>query len=68
MKLGLSIGYSGAHLDLPVARVQLAEPLGYDSVWTAEAFGSDALTPMQLAARTQAARTGWTPPSPVRRT
>jgi hypothetical protein len=27
MKLGLSIGYSGAHLDLPVARVQLAERL-----------------------------------------
>ena len=45
MKLGLSIGYSGAHLDLPVARVQLAERLGYDSVWTAEAYGSDALTP-----------------------
>ncbi len=57
MKLGLSIGYSGAHLDPPVARVQLAERLGYDSVWTAEAYGSDALTPLAyLAAVTPAGR------------
>ena len=31
MKLGLSIGYSGAHLDVPVELVQRAEALGYDS-------------------------------------
>jgi alkanesulfonate monooxygenase SsuD/methylene tetrahydromethanopterin reductase-like flavin-dependent oxidoreductase (luciferase family) len=42
MKLGLAIGYSGAPLDVPVA---LAEQLGYDSVWSAEAYGSDAITP-----------------------
>jgi len=59
MRLGLSIGYSGAHLDLPVARVQLAERLGYDSVWTAEAYGSDALTPLAyLAAVTKRIRLG----------
>jgi len=59
MKLGLSIGYSGAHLDLPVTRVQLAERLGYDSVWTAEAYGSDALTPLAyLAAVTKRIRLG----------
>ena len=46
MKLGLSIGYSGAELKLPVDKVQLAERLGFDSVWTAEAYGSDALTPL----------------------
>ena len=45
MKLGPSIGYSGAQMDLPVKRVQRAEKLGYDSVWTAEAHGSDAVTP-----------------------
>jgi hypothetical protein len=28
MKLGLSIGYSGAHLEVPVALVQRAEELG----------------------------------------
>ena len=37
MKLGLALGYSGATLRLPVERVQLAERLGFDSVWTAEA-------------------------------
>src|SRR5258705_1461244 len=59
MKLGLSIGSSGAPLDLPVARVQLAERLGYDSVWTAEAYGSDALTPLAcLAAVTKRIRLG----------
>ena len=35
MKLGLSIGYSGAQMDLPVERILRAEKLGYDSVWTA---------------------------------
>jgi alkanesulfonate monooxygenase SsuD/methylene tetrahydromethanopterin reductase-like flavin-dependent oxidoreductase (luciferase family) len=37
MKLGLAIGYSGAHVDVPVALVQRAQELGYDSVWSAEA-------------------------------
>src|SRR5688572_9780647 len=31
MKLGLALGYSGAHLDIPVALVQRAEALGYDT-------------------------------------
>ena len=53
MKLGLSIGYSKAQLDIPVQLVQRAEELGYDSVWTAEAYGSDAVTPLAyLAAKT----------------
>ena len=59
MKLGLSLGYSGATLRLPVDRVQLAERLGYDSVWTAEAYGSDAITPLAyLAAVTTRIRLG----------
>ena len=59
MKLGLSIGYSGARLELPVDRVLLAERLGFDSVWTAEAYGSDAVTPLAyLAAKTQRIRLG----------
>jgi hypothetical protein len=45
LKLGLMLGYSGATLDLPVALVQRAEALGFDSVWTAEAYGSDATSP-----------------------
>ena len=59
MKLGLSLGYSGPQLRLPVDRVQLAERLGFDSVWTAEAYGSDALTPLAyLAAVTRRIRLG----------
>ena len=59
MKLGLSIGYSTATIDLPVALVQRAEALGYDSVWSAEAYGSDAVTPLAfLAAVTKKIRLG----------
>lgn len=59
MKLGLAIGYSGGQLALPVEKVQLAERLGYDSVWTAEAYGSDALSPLAyLAAKTDRIRLG----------
>jgi len=59
MKLGLSIGYSGADLSLPLARVIRAEELGYDSVWSAEAYGSDAVTPLAyIAAVTKRIRLG----------
>lgn len=47
MKLGLSIGYWSAQP--PTGMTELlteAEDLGYESVWTAEAYGSDALTPL----------------------
>jgi F420-dependent oxidoreductase-like protein len=59
MKLGLSIGYSGPTLNVPVELVQRAEALGYDSVWTAEAYGSDAVTPLAfLAGKTQHIKLG----------
>jgi F420-dependent oxidoreductase-like protein len=59
MKLGLSIGYSGARYAPPVALVQRAEALGYDSVWTAEAYGTDAVTPLAyLAALTKRIKLG----------
>ena len=59
MKLGLMLGYSGADLRVPIERVRLAERLGYDSVWTAEAYGSDAITPLAfIAAHTERIRLG----------
>ena len=59
MKLGLSIGYSGPQLQIPLKKIQLAEQLGYDSVWTAEAYGSDAITPLAyIAAHTERIRLG----------
>jgi F420-dependent oxidoreductase-like protein len=45
MKLGLLLGYSGADMSLPIDRVLEAERLGFDSVWTSEAYGSDAISP-----------------------
>jgi len=46
MKLGVHIGYWGLGLTSDDQReiVQEAERLGYDSVWAAEAYGSDAAT------------------------
>jgi len=59
MKLGLMLGYSGAEMTLPVELVQQAEALGFDSVWTAEAYGSDATSPLAyLAAVTKRIRLG----------
>ena len=39
-----------------------AERLGFDSIWTAEAYGSDALTPLSWWG-SQTTGSGWAPPS-----
>ncbi len=60
LKLGLQLGYWGA-LPPPdlVGIVQEAERLGYDSVFTAEAWGSDAFTPLAwIGAHTSRIRLG----------
>jgi F420-dependent oxidoreductase-like protein len=47
LRLGLQLGYWGAQPPRdPVGIAQEAERLGFDSVWTAEAWGSDAFTPL----------------------
>src|SRR2546425_11017778 len=61
MKLGVHIGYWGLGLssDDQLKIVQEAERLGYDSVWTAEAYGSDAATVLGwLAGQTSRIRLG----------
>ncbi|MFI9189509.1 LLM class F420-dependent oxidoreductase [Streptomyces californicus] len=60
MRLGLALGYWGRGPDPgQLALVQEAEALGYDSVWTAEAWGSDAFTPLTwIAAHTSRIRLG----------
>ncbi len=53
MKRGLSIGYWGAAPDPGLADlVAYAESLGYESLWTAEAYGMDCLTPLAWFGRT----------------
>ena len=60
LKLGVQLGYWGAQK--PVNHVEVAqeaERLGYDSVWTAEAWGSDAFTPLAwIGAQTERIRLG----------
>ncbi len=47
LKLGLGLGYwSGGPPAGAVETVAEAERLGFDSMWTAEAYGSDALIPL----------------------
>ena len=47
MKIGLQMGYWGAGPPPNAAELVMeADRLGYDSVWTAESYGSDALTPL----------------------
>ena len=46
MKLGMVFGYSGAKIKMPMDLILEAERLGYDSVWSAEAWGSDAVSPV----------------------
>jgi F420-dependent oxidoreductase-like protein len=61
VKLGVHIGYWGLGLSSDDQReiVQEAERLGYDSVWAAEAYGSDAATVLGwLAALTSTIRLG----------
>jgi F420-dependent oxidoreductase-like protein len=59
MRLGLVTGYSGAHISLDLDLVREAEGLGYDSVWTAEAWGSDAVSPLAwIGAQTSRIRLG----------
>ncbi len=59
MKLGLLLGYSGAKLDIPLDQIRHAESLGFDSVWTAEAYGSDAVsTAAWILAQTEKIKVG----------
>ncbi|NBE98371.1 LLM class F420-dependent oxidoreductase [Nonomuraea sp. KC401] len=59
MKLGLNLGYWQRDADDATESVLAAERLGYDSVWTAEAYGSDVFTPLAwYGARTSRIKLG----------
>lgn len=46
MRLGIMLGYSGPKVSVNVPLIQEAERLGYHIVWSAEAYGSDAVSPL----------------------
>lgn len=59
MRLGLMLGYAGRRIELPVDLVQEADRLGVYAAWTAEAYGSDAVSPLAwLGALTQNIKLG----------
>jgi len=60
LKLGVQLGYWGAQPPENLIEIaKEAENLGFDSVWTAEAWGSDAFTPLAyIAAHTSRIRLG----------
>ena len=57
MDLALNLSYAGTSIDM--AKILEAERLGYASVWTAEAYGTDAVAPAAwIAARTEKIHVG----------
>ena len=59
MKLGFLLGYSGKQVHIPIDLIKQAESMGYDSVWTAEAYGNDAVTSASwVLAQTEKIRVG----------
>lgn len=61
MRLGISFGYQdwGAGLPAAIAMAQEADRLGYESGWVAEAYGTDAITPITwLLAHTERLKMG----------
>ncbi len=59
MRLGINLGYWGTAVAEDSSIITEVEKLGYHSVWTAEAYGSDAVTPLAfLAARTETIKLG----------
>ena len=50
LRLGLTAGYSGASMQINRELILEAERLGFWSVWSAEAYGSDAVSPLAYIA------------------
>ena len=59
MKLGILNGIGGKVIGIDIDRIKAAESMGFDSVWTAEAYGSDAVTPAAwILAQTEKIKVG----------
>jgi F420-dependent oxidoreductase-like protein len=59
VRLGLIQGQFGPRVKINLDLIQEAESLGFDSCWTAEAYGTDAIVPLTwIAAKTERIRLG----------
>ena len=59
MKLGILLRYAGEVGGPRMDHVLEAERLGYDSVWSGESYGTDAVTPIAwVLARTRTIKAG----------
>ncbi len=59
MRLGLNAGQFGPKLRINMDLIREAESLGFDSCWTAEAYGNDAIVPLAwIAAQTSRIKLG----------
>jgi len=59
MRLGLGLGYAGEPMSEVLPAVEVADKMGYDSVWSLEEYGPDGVTVLgYLAARTEQIKLG----------
>jgi len=59
MRLGLQLSLAGPDFAIDMDLIHEAETLGYDSVWTGEAYGSDCVTPIAwILAKTSRIKAG----------
>jgi F420-dependent oxidoreductase-like protein len=59
MRLGIMLGYAAGQIELPIELVKEADKMGVHVVWAAEAYGSDAVSPLAwLGAQTERIKLG----------
>lgn len=59
LELGINLGYSGREININFEEIRVAEAAGFDSIWTAESWGSDAVSPLAwIGANTSKIRLG----------
>ena len=59
MRIAINVGYSGSKMSINMDSIKQADDLGLHSVWAAEAYGSDAITPLAwIAGQTKQIKVG----------
>ena len=50
MKVSVNVGYFGPHISNDVELIKNLDNIGVECIWTAEAYGYDAITPLSYFA------------------